>query len=300
LINFIIIALCIISGMLFRRSGTLPGDAHKGINAWLIYIALPAVSLKYLPNIAWSSELLLPAIAPVIVWLGAWVYIKAYAVITGVPKVTEGALKLSCGLSNTSFIGFPLVLAYFGEKALAIAIIFDQVNFALLCLAGVIVAINSSGKHVLSANVVAKKLVTFPPFIACITALTLPRFIDISALEPLFEKLAATVGPLALFSVGLQLKFSGWREELRNLEIGLLYKLILAPALVFAVVVTLKLKGTIAQISVFEAAMPTLVTSGIVADEYGVHPKLSNLMIGISIVAAFATTALWVVVLKHI
>lgn len=286
--------------MLFRRSKTLPADAHKGINAWLIYIALPAVSLKYLPHVQWGRELLLPALSPVIIWLAAWVFMKVYSVKKGLPKTTEGALKLTSGLSNTSFVGFPLVMAYFSEKELGIAIICDQVTFALLCTAGVIVAINSSGKHALSAKVVLKKLVSFPPFIACVAALTLPNFINISALDPLFDKFAVTVAPLALFSVGLQLKFNGWRDELANLNVGLFYKLILAPALVFAVALLFNLKGPAAQISVFEAAMPSLVTSGIVADEYGLNSKVSNLMIGIGIIAAFATTALWFVVLKHI
>lgn len=286
--------------MLFRRSKTLPEDAHKGINAWLIYLALPAISFKYLPHIPWGKELLLPAIAPVIVWLGAWLYIKAYALKTRLPKATEGALKLSTGLSNTSFVGFPMIIAYFSEKELGIAIIYDQVNFALLCTAGVIVALNSSDKHTLSVSILIKKLVSFPPFIACVAALTIPHLINISPLDPLFDKLAATVGPLALFSVGLQLKFSGWREEVKNLNMGLLYKLLIAPALVLAVVVIFRLRGTVAQISVFEAAMPTLVTSGIVAEEYELHSKLSNLMIGISIIAAFGTTALWYLLLKQI
>ncbi|MCW3109970.1 MAG: transporter [Segetibacter sp.] len=80
----------------------------------------------------------------------------------------------------------------------------------------------------------------------------------------------------------------------------MLYKLVVAPALVFAVVLILKLKGTIAQVSIFEAAMPALVTSSIVAEEYELHSKLSNLMIGISLIASFATTALWLIVLKQI
>jgi hypothetical protein len=223
-----------------------------------------------------------------------------YARRNALPKTTEGALKLSSGLSNTSFVGFPLVMAYFGEKELGIAIIYDQVNFTLFCTAGIIVALNSSGRHTLSAGVLVRKLIAFPPFIACMAALILPNFFNISDLDPLFDKLAVTVGPLALFSVGLQLRFGGWRAELKNLTTGLLYKLIIAPALVFAVVLIFKLKGTVAQISVFEAAMPTLVTSGIVAEEYGLHAKLSNLMIGTGIITAFATTALWFILLRNL
>ena len=286
--------------MLFRNAKVLPEDAHKGINAWLIYLALPAVSFKYLPHIHWTKNLLLPAIAPIIAWAGSWIWMKIYAQKATLTKATAGGLRITAGLSNTSFIGFPLIMAYFGEKELSIAIICDQVNFTLLSTAGVIVAISSSGSHSLSASTIAKKLLKFPPFIACVLALTLPRFVDISFFDPFFSSLAATVAPLALFSIGLQLKFRGWRGEWKHISIALLYKLILAPALVLAVAVALNIKGTIAQISIFEAAMPTLLTAAIVTEEYELNPVLVNLVIGIGIIVAFATTGLWFLLIKNL
>lgn len=289
-----------IAGMLFRRSKKLPADAHKGINSWIIYIALPAVSFKYLPHIEWSSSLLLPAISPMIVWLGAWLAMRWYASVNHFNKATEGGLKLSAGLSNTTFIGFPLIIAYYSEKELGIAIIYDQVNFMLLATAGVIVAIHSSKKEVLSVGVIVKRVLGFPPFLGCVAALTIPHFVNITSLDPLFTKLAATVGPLALFSIGLQLHFNGWQKQLNNISAALVYKLVLAPALIFCVALAAGIKGSIAQISVFEAAMPTLLTSGIVADEYGLDPELVNLIIGIGIMLSFITTGIWWLALRFL
>jgi predicted permease len=286
--------------MLFRNAKVLPTDAHKGINAWLIYLALPAVSFKYLPHVQWAKDLLLPAIAPVIAWAGSWVWIRFYSSKANLTKASQGGLRIAAGLSNTSFIGFPLIMAYFGEKELSIAIICDQVTFTLLSTAGVIVAINSSGNHSLSANTIAQKLLKFPPFVGCILALTLPRFVDISFLDPLFSSLAATVAPLALFSIGLQLRFSGWLGEWKHISAALLYKLILAPALVLLFALVLNIKGTIAQISIFEAAMPTLLTAGIVTEEYSLNPVLVNLIVGIGIIVAFATTGLWFLVINNL
>jgi len=298
MINFIIIGICIIAGMLFRVSGALPADAHKGVNAFIIYLALPAVSFKYLPHIQWSGQLLLPALMLVIVWLGAWLYTNLYGTKRNLAKSTIGALKLSSGLSNTSFVGFPLIAAYFSDKFLGIAVICDQVTFMLLSTAGVLVAVNASQKQALSAKLIIKKVFSFPPLLGCIGALTIPHFINISFLDPVFDKLALTVGPLALFSIGLQLKFSRWRQELKNITAALSYKLLIAPALVLAVALLLDLKGIIPQIAVFEAAMPTLLTSSVVADDYNINPKLSNLIIGIGLIAAFATTAFWWWVLR--
>lgn len=293
MINFALIGICIVAGMLFRQSKTLPVDAHKGINAWIIYIALPALSLKYLPHIQWSMHLLLAALAPLIVWLGGWLYCSIYISRSVIDKSTQGAMKITSGLSNTGFIGFPLVMAYFGEQHLGIAVICDQMSFTLLSTAGVIVAINSSKKQVLSASVVLKKLFRFPPFLGCLAGLILPHFISLSPAEPLFDKLAATVGPLALFSMGLQLKFSGWQKNIKNISVVLVYKLLISPLLVLFVTLLLHLKGTVAQTSIFEAAMPTVLTAGVIADEYHLNPELSNQIIGIGIIISLASTFLW-------
>ncbi len=292
------IGVCLIAGMLFRRSKTLPADAHKGINAWLIYLALPAVSFKYLPHIAWSGALLLPALAPVIIWLGGWLYIRFYAAKTKIPVKTAAGLTLSAGLSNTSFLGFPLIAAFFGEKYIAIGVICDQVTFLLLATVGIGVAINASQSKSLSALLFLKKIITFPPFLGCMAALTIPHFVNISVLNPLFDKLANTVGPLALFSIGLQLRFKGYKDELKRISITLLYKLILAPALVAVVALIFQLRGIITQVSIFEMAMPTLLSSSIIADDYELNPQLSNLIIGIGLIIGFATATMWWVVLQ--
>ena len=183
--GFLLIPICIIAGMLFRKYGNLPKDSHKAINTWLIYIALPSVSLKYLPHIAWSRELLIPVIAPVILWLGGWVYIRAFASKSKLPKAMEGGLKLTAGLSNTSFIGFPLVTAYFGEQYLGIALISDQVTFMLLATAGIIVSMNSSPHHTLNMQAIGKRLLLFPPFLGFVLVGTSWLFgLQVSSLRP--------------------------------------------------------------------------------------------------------------------
>lgn len=60
MVNFILIAVCIIAGMIFKATKSIHPDAHKGINTWILYLALPAVSFKYLPKVEWSKEMLFP------------------------------------------------------------------------------------------------------------------------------------------------------------------------------------------------------------------------------------------------
>jgi predicted permease len=289
--NFLLIGISLFSGLLLRTS--LPKDSHRGINAWILYIALPAVSLKYIPGIHWGRGMLLPAISPLIVWTGGYLVTLLIAGRQAVEKKTWGSLTLTSGLSNTSFLGFPLVAAYYGENEISTAIICDQVNFIVFSTLGLLVAVNAAGQEKLKPAVILKKVLKFPPFLGFLAAVLLPGFIDISPLALLLDRLAGTVAPLALFSIGLQLRFDQWRAESGLLAAGLFYKLLLAPALVFLIALIFQIKGPVAQVSVFEAAMPSLVTSYVLIDEYRLNTKLANLMIGAGIILAFFTTAFW-------
>lgn len=292
--NFVLIAVCIIAGMVFRATKSIHPDAHKGINTWILYLALPAVSFKYLPNIRWTAEMLFPVAATFLTSVFCFFFMKIYSSSKGYSGRSRSTLELVSGYSNTSFVGFPLVAAYYGEKMLSIAVLCDQTMFFSLSTLGIIAAVRGgsrSGK--VSAGFILKRLVTFPPLIGCISALVLSRFIDFSAAEPFFDKLAATVSPLALFSVGLQLKFNGWRKLVPQMSVSMIYKLILAPAITLGLALLIGIKGDIAKITIFESAMPAVLTSSIIAEQFRLNTKLTNLTIGFSILAGLVTSALW-------
>lgn len=287
-----------LAGIIFKSSKTLPADAHKGINTWLIYLALPSISFKYLPHIEWSTDLIIPVIAPLIVWLCGWVYAEIYTKKAKLSAPEKGAFKLATGLSNTSFLGFPLVMAYFSDADIATAVICDQANFFLLSTVGITTAVRSAGKADMSTTAIIKKVILFPPLIGCISALTLPHYFDLTFIYPLFDKIAATIGPLALFSIGLQLQLKGWKEEIKSIPVALLYKLILAPGIIILIALAFNLHGRIVQITVFEMAMPSLISAGVVANDYKLNPKFTTLTISIGILISFLTTAIWFQILQ--
>lgn len=300
MVNFILIVFCVIAGMIFKSTKSIHPDAHKGINTWILYLALPAVSFKYLPKVEWSKEMLFPIFSTFIIAIGSFFFMKFYSKAKNYSERSRRTLELASGYSNTSFIGFPLITAFYGEKYLSIAIICDQTMFLCLSTLGIIAALKGRGNNTgtISSKFILKRLFTFPPFLGCISALILSQFINLDFAEPFFDKLAATVGPLALFSVGLQLKFNGWRKLWSQISMSMLYKLMIAPAVVILLALVIGVKGDIAKISIIEAAMPTLVTSSIIAEQFKLNTKLTNLIIGISIIVGFITTAFWYQIIK--
>ncbi|GHT77450.1 transporter [Bacteroidia bacterium] len=300
MVNFILIFLCVSTGVILSKLRVLPADAYKSINAWVLYIALPALSLRFVPEVEWSMKLLISILGPIVVWLGAWLFVQLYDRKKKLSVGARTALLVTCGLGNTAFIGFPMVAAYYGETEIHHAVVFDQITFILFATIGVITVLRASAEKEknIGFGFIVKKVFRFPPFLACLAALILPRFVDVSLANPLLDKLVATMSPMALFSIGLQLKLGAIKQEWRLLSAGLLYKLILAPILVLGLVFLLHSSGNLAKISVFEAGMSSHITVSLMAGQYNLQPKYCSLVVGLGILLGFVTSTVWYFILQ--
>lgn len=292
--NFALVFTCIGLGFVIRRFSSLPDDAYKAINAWVLYVAIPALSLRYIPEIPWSGEMILPVLGPVCIWCGAWLYVGAYSRRKKLDESTRVALLISCGLGNTAFLGFPLITAFYGVGALSVAIVFDLGTFILFCTVAVATVLNAAGTAGgrVPPSALLKRVFTFPSFIACIFALVVPNFIDISPLNPFLDKLVATVSPMALFSIGLQLQFKDSGKSIGHIGVGLFYKLIICPAMILVLALLMGASGEIARVSVIEAGMAPHITASLLASQFNQNPRLCGLMVGIGILCALVTTPL--------
>ena len=67
--------------------------------------------------------------------------------------------------------------------------------------------------------------------------------------------------------------------------------MLLAPLIILILVLVIKENDIVANISVFQASMPTHITGCILASQYNLNPRLCNLLVGFGIVVSFLTTA---------
>ncbi|SFT38921.1 hypothetical protein SAMN05216474_0281 [Lishizhenia tianjinensis] len=288
--NFLLILICFVAGFVMRKTKVLQDGSHLGINAWIIYVALPAAALFYLPKITWSNDLWLPVLTPLICWIGAWVLTQSVQRYFKFDRPTRAGFLIVTGLGNTSFIGFPLISAYYGEEYLSIAAIVDQANFFLLAVFASFVAMKNEPGGNVSLKFILRKLVTFPPFFALPLAFVLPRYMDMTQIEPLFKTLAATLSPLAIFSVGIQFELKDLKSIWKPVAAASIYKLILSPILVLLLALLLNITGMPRTISVFEAGMGTMISAGILNDQFNLNPKLSNTIVFTTILLSFLTS----------
>jgi hypothetical protein len=298
--NFVLLGACFLLGMLLRRSGRLPPNAHAALNGFVIHISLPAVTLLYVHGLQMDATLLFP-VAMAWVMFGAGLLV--FRVVGGalaLPRETVGALILTGSLANTSFIGLPMIETYYGPRGLGLGILIDQMGtYLVLSTLGLLVAAVYGHGAGISARSVARRVLTFAPFLALVVAVLLIPVRYPAWFEALLQRLGATLVPLALVSVGYQIQWSAVRGKLRELGLGLGFKLLAGPAIVALLFAgLLGARGETIQITIFEAAMAPQIGAAIVAVDHDLDPPLVTLMVGIGIPLSFLTLALWWHVLK--
>jgi malate permease and related proteins len=294
--NLLLIFVSLVLGIAFRRTGWFGKDTHLALNQFVLGISLPSLSLLYLPEMEISLASLGPISTAWIVFVLAWIIFGVGGKLLGWDKATIGCLVLCCGLFNSSFVGFPIIQAMYGEAGLQQALLVDQPgSFLVLSTLGIWVAVwySSGTPSILS---MARKLFTFPPMLAFIAAMLLKAigFHHTDLTRGVLEPLGHTITPLALVSVGMQIKFEKLDGLGKALGAGLLYKLFLAPAAIYAIlVIGFNMQGLPAQVSVMEAAMAPMITGAILASQHNLNPRLASLFIGIGIPLAFGTLVIW-------
>lgn len=281
------------AGQLLRKVASFPKDGHKALNTFVIYIALPAVAFRYVPLIEWSGSIVWPFLSQFLVFgialLAVWIFSK----IKPIDTTTRGALLLTMGLSNTSFVGFPLVETWYGSDAIKIALLSDQGAFFVLSILGIGYATWYAEGYV-SVRYLIKRIVTFPPFIAFLIAISISRVPLPEWWNTLMEKLSAPLVPLALVSVSLQISFREPFDRWGELTYALMVKLLLAPAVILILFNLLtNLPSMYYKITVFEAAMAPMVTSYVVASQFRLNSGLAGYIVGIGILLSLITTAGW-------
>ena len=297
--NIVLLLACFALGIALRASGRLPESAPSALNGFVVNVSLPALTLVTVHGLELEPQL---AFAALMAWLlfGFGVaFFWTVGRLMHLPRATVGALALTGSLANTSFIGLPMIEAWYGPQYLGVGIVADQLgSYLVLSTLGVLLAgvcaAEASGGARLDLRALARKVFTFAPFVSLLAALLLMPVSYPEWLDTLLRRLGATLVPLALVSVGFQLRLSQIRGRLPLLALGLGFKLVIGPALVLAVLAgLLGQRGAVIQVTVFEAAMGPMIGAAIVAMDHDLDPSLVTLMVGLGIPLSFATLPVW-------
>ncbi|MBY6064960.1 AEC family transporter [Pseudidiomarina sediminum] len=304
--NFLYIAGYVFIGLLLRRSPQFPQNTGQILNAYVIYVALPALVFQKIPYLTFGKELLYPALMPWILLLLTVPAVLAIARWRGWSRSTTGAMLIVIPLGNTSFIGFPMIEAFFGPEGIPYALLYDQLGsfFILSIYATIIAAVYShdpgEDSHRPSAKTIAWKIIKFPPFVALLAAFAVRGVEYPEVAQHFIDSLAVTLVPVIMVAVGFQLRFRLPQEDRGPLVWALGLKLVATPLVALALLIGFGLDDLAVQVTIMEAAMPAMISAGALAIMAGLAPTLSAAVVGYGVLACFATLPLWYFVLQYL
>ncbi len=291
---FALILAMLVLGYVFQRLRALPADAGRTLNLVVLYVCLPAAVLRYAPRLQLEPALLAVAAVP---WLLLGATVLLMAVLTRwlrLRRDEHAVLLLTVALGNTSFLGYPLTRALIGEHALPYAVVYDQFGvFLMLSTFGLWVLAHYGGDRTPSARDMALRVLKFPPLWALLVGFTVMPEQPPGWIEGGLQRLSEALLPLAMLTIGLSVRLTLPRDELKPLAAGLVLKLALMPALAVLLVPLLGLQGEMARATVLESAMPPMVTAGALAIGHGLAPRLAAAMVGYGVLLSLLTLPLW-------
>lgn len=299
--SMFVAVVCLLMGVFLRKLGRLPAGADRTVAGVVIQLSAPPVSFLAARTMPISPEMLLPASMAWVVFAAGFAFFGALRKPLGLTRETFGCLMLTAGLSNIVFIGLPMIEAFFGHELTYIAFLCDSPGVTLvLALPGVLLASSLSplekrpGGTARQVARALKSVALFPPFEGLVLGLLLRPVALPPWLIDGLRGIGATLVPLSLFSVGLGLSLKLPRGARAPLAAGLAYKLMIAPLIMLLLVLFVyRNTGSVAQVTVFEAAMPPMVLGGILATDNGLDPELASLLVSVGTPLAFLTLALW-------
>ena len=296
---FALVLAMLVLGYTFQRLRALPDNAAQTLNLIVLYACLPAAVLRYAPRLQLEPALLGVAAVP-------WLLLLATVVCVGVASrwlrlrdEERAVLLLTVALGNTSFLGYPLTRALIGEHALPYAVVYDQFGaFLILSTFGLWVLARYGGSGPIesrrpSAKDMLLRVAKFPPLWALLFGFTLMPQQPPAWIAGGLQRLSDALLPLAMLTIGLSVRLTLPREELKPLATGLLLKLAVMPALALVLVPLLGLQGEMARATVLESAMPPMVTAGALAIAHNLAPRLAAAMVGYGVLLALLTLPLW-------
>lgn len=289
--NFFLILAYLAIGALLRRVPAMPENSGIALNMYVLYVALPALILKNVPQLQFSAELLIPAITPWVLLLAVVATVLLLSRWFNWSREVTGALLIVLPLGNTSFLGFPMTEALFGSAAMPYAVVYDQLGsfIALASYVTIIAALYSPNAAKPTVKGMLVKIITFPSFIALAAGLLLRGSEYPPFAQHLINSLSATLVPVVMVAVGFALTIRFSKQELSPLISALGIKLLLMPALAAALWFSLGQRGVAVDVSIFQAAMPPMISAGAIAIMAGLAPRLVSGIIGLGILLGLLT-----------
>ena len=272
---------------------------RHALSVTILHFFLPALAFGLVVNSRVDHTFLsVPLTAAATTGAGIAAGYAAYRLLPWFNRISRpafGVMILAAAFGNVTYLGLPVITETLGEQYGYIAILYDQLAATpILLTVGVFIAARYGGSGTgVSVARSLKRVLALPPLwgVAAGLAFNLSGTTVPSVVLDTVRLMGTAVIPVMIFTVGLALDF----KDLKRLPVAapaLALKLFLAPLLAWWIGSRLGIAGETLTAVTLEGAMPVMVLSLVIADEFDLDVPMAATCITVSTVLSLFTIPL--------
>lgn len=289
--------LLVLAGYICRKTGVIEEKGIRTLTSLVLFVANPAIAIAKL-QVEPTPDLVRDL--AVTFFLGLGIMLACGAVGWLLSKRMEEKRRAIfahlCMLMNCGFMGYPVVLALLGERALVLAVVFNAAFNLIAWTIGVILVSKGRGISI------GKSLLT-PALIGAVVSLVLfaarvrlPRIV----LDPL-ETLGSLTTPLSMLVIGARMTGQSPRGFVDlHMWIASTLRLLVFPALTFFVALMPGVSPQVRMTLTMLIGMPCATVTAMQAEHYGSDSVFATNAVALSTALSMLSIPLlcWVFGLK--
>ena len=298
--NLIIIFFFFSLGYIYRKLKIFPENYSKPYVDFIMYVGFPALVINNIYHLKFTSDVFMALLTGWIALILNILFSYKVATLIKLDKKSAISFVMVSTFANTGFLGYPFILSLYGSEGLRYAVIFDNLAMFLpiYILAPILI---SFAKEEKSFKVDLKKLLLFPPFTALLIALFLKPFQLPSIVLKILDMLGSTVIPLILFSVGMNLRFSSIKKDIKIISLVLFIKQLLLPLSVLIILLILGVSLTLPwKVAILQLSMPPMVLASIFVIEANLNKDIAVSSVALGIILSFLSVPLIYYILENV
>ncbi len=295
------IFLLISAGFGLRRKGFITDDVKNFLSKFVFYAAFPALTFRSIASFDFRTTMDLPLVAANLSSTGIMFVLSFGAVMLLKARHKRGALHMGSFRSNQGYLGLPVVNGFYGAQAMSRAAVVNGFDSPLSVILSAVAletyGTRAGGSRLKELGAKLLGLVTNPivlsSFLALLVAYLRIPVLSVGLVDQTLALLAGTSLPLALLSIGCSLEIGKLLANLRPVLAVAAAKLLALPAIAFVLsYFVFGLRGSDLAVNLVLTAMPTSVSSYIMACEMDTDEELMASIIGLTTFASVVTVSL--------
>ena len=282
-------------GFFIRKKGIVNTEGRMNMINLCLYITLPFNVLhSFLRKWDWNLFIACGVIILLSVGFNAISVFFSAVLYKKQEENRQKSLKYGTIISNSGFLGNPMVEGIYGSEGLLYAALFMLPVRIVMWTIGIAVFLKGR-KEKLWKNVLTHPCIVaiYAGVIIMVCGIQFPTFV-----EKTIVGISGCNTPLSMMLVGMMLaevKPKGLIDKTMVFYTAI--RLLIIPAVVFAITAFLPIDGMLRGITVIMAGMPAPITTALLSAKYGGDEKYATGMVFLSTILSLITLPLWCLVL---